>query len=275
MSSRTRSRGAYVGLGIRWTIGDVRDRGFCALRLSILGAYRLWGDAAEYVVCVNTIPVAEARARTGEVDAPVTWEAAPATPPAWLRAALGHGMADGVAWKLAPIRRFPDRLELSLDNVVVLWSEPPALAAWRADGGRCLLAADVCPAFGRFSSLCGARALNTGIRGLPPGLDLEARLRALLADGAVRIEHELDEQGWQVAALVGDDPLVVSVGDVTICSPFPPHLSYLGRHGAHFVGVNTRRLPFPLYDGRPSELVRAEHFDAQLPSVLARLEAAC
>jgi hypothetical protein len=262
-------------LGIRWTIGDVRERGFRALRLSILGAHRLYGDDADYVVCVNTIPLAVARYLTGEVPASVAWEEAPATQPEWLRDALGPGMAEGVAWKLAPIRRFADRLELSLDNDVVLWSEPPAVTMWRVDGRRCLLAEDVRPAFGQFADLCGARALNTGIRGLPPGLDLEARLRALLAARRVRLESELDEQGLQVAALVPDEPLVVPLSDVTICSPFPPHVTHLGRHGAHFVGLNTQRLPFPLYDGRPSELVRAEHFDARLPELLVNLATEC
>jgi hypothetical protein len=260
-------------LGIRWTIGDVRVRGFRALQLSITGAYRLYGAGADYVVCVNTIDVDEARRLTGPVRAVVQWERAPAEPCAWLCDALAPGMADGVAWKLAPLRRFPDALELSLDNDVVLWSEPPAVAAWRADGKRCLLAEDVRPAFGKFADLCGVRALNTGIRGLPPGYDLEARLRRVLAHRPVQLESELDEQGLQVAALVPDDPLVVPLGDVTICSPFPPHLGHLGRHGAHFVGLNTKRLPFASYDGRASHVVRAEHFDRHLARLLAHLSA--
>jgi hypothetical protein len=261
-------------LGIRWTIGDVRERGFRALQLSIRGAFRLFGRAADYVVCVNSVALERARALTGDVPAVVQWERAPTEPPEWLRAALGPGMAEGVAWKLLPVRRFPDRLELSLDNDVVLWSEPPAMARWRAEGDRCLIAEDVHPGFGQFAAACGARPLNTGIRGLPPGFDLERKLRERLAARALKLDSELDEQGLQVAEIVAADPLVVPVADVTICSPFPPHVAHLGRHGAHFVGLNTRRLPFPLYDGRPSELVRAEHFDGHLPDVLARLEAA-
>ncbi len=203
--------------------------------------------------------------------------------------ALGRGAAGRA--RLAPRRARPDdgrrcrreaaaaaplaeTLELSLDNDVVLWSEPPALAAWCADGRRCLLAEDVCRAFGQFADRCGARALNTGIRGLPPGFDYAARLRATLARQPVQLDSELDEQGLQVATLVDDAPYVVPLEDVTICSPFPPHVAHLGRHGAHFVGLNTRRLPFRLYDGRPSELVRAEHFDARLPELLLRLGAA-
>src|SRR4051812_28383363 len=60
-------------LGIRWTIGDVSDRGFHALRLSIQGAWRLFGADARYAVCVNTLPLEVVRARTGAVPAPVAW----------------------------------------------------------------------------------------------------------------------------------------------------------------------------------------------------------
>jgi hypothetical protein len=36
----------------------------------------------------------------------------------------------------------------------------------------------------------------------------------------------------------------------------------VGRAGAHFVGLNARRLPFAQFDGRPAAQVRAEHWDA-------------
>jgi hypothetical protein len=260
-------------LGIRWTIGDVRSRGFVALRLSVAGAYRLFGDEARYVVCVNSIGVERARALTGEVPAAVEWEPAATEAPPWLRASLGPTMADGVAWKLFPLRRFPELLELSLDNDVVFWSIPPAMRAWLDAGDRCLLAEDVHPAFGQFSAQCGEQALNTGIRGLPPGFDLEERLRRLLGERPLLLESELDEQGLQVAAIRPEEPLVVAASDVTICSPFPPHVRELGQHGAHFVGLNTQRLPFRSYAGRPSEEVRAEHFDGHLPELLAHLGA--
>lgn len=261
-------------LGIRWTIGDVRERGFIALALSLRGAHRLFGDRARYVVCVNSISVDRARALTGPVPGAVEWERVPDEPPAWLEPYLGPGMAEGVAWKLSPPRRFPDMLELALDNDVVLWSVPPAMRAFLDDGQRCLLAEDVRPAFGVFARWCGPRPLNTGIRGLPPGFDLERRFSLLLSRSGVRLDSELDEQGLQVAALIAESPLVVTLADVPICSPFPPHLSELGEHGAHFVGLNTRRLSFCEFAGRPAEEVRAEHFDERLQELESRLSSA-
>lgn len=37
-------------VGVRWTIGDVSDEGFEALRLSVWGAFRLFGEDAVYAV---------------------------------------------------------------------------------------------------------------------------------------------------------------------------------------------------------------------------------
>lgn len=251
-------------LGIRWTIGDVSHRGFAALRLSLWGAWKLFGAEAAYRVLVNTLPVDRARQLAGPVPEAVVWQAADALMPAWLRARfLDAGLAEGVAWKLAPVRCFPDRRELSLDNDVVLWDTPAALAAWLQDddADRCLLAADVVPAFGQLAALCGSRPLNTGIRGLPAGFDLEARLRAMLAAHPATLVSELDEQGLQVATLSHErQPRVVAIDDVTICSPFPPHLPQLGRCGAHFVGLNARRFGWDFH-GQPAERVRARHWD--------------
>ncbi len=260
------------GLGVRWTIGDVSERGFQALALSVWGAWRVFGAGAGYTICVNTIDVDEARRRTGELPEPVIWRAAGEVP-RWLATRLGPGMAEGVAWKFAPLRVYEDRHELALDNDVVLWSMPRAIAAWLDDrSSRCLLAADVRCGFGQYASLCGPEPRNSGIRGLRPRWDLEAALQAILATRpSAVLTSELDEQGLQVAALSrAAAPFVVGVDEVTICSPFPPHVPHLGRAGAHFVGVNARKLPF-FFAGRPATEVRAAHWDAFLPEVRRRV----
>lgn len=262
-------------LGIRWTIGDVSARGFEALRLSIWGAWKLFEDGAGYCVTVNSLPVAAARKLTGPVPGAVEWRAADALLPAWLRHHhLEPGLAEGAAWKLAPPRCFPGRREIMLDNDVILWDLPDAMATWLADrhAERCLLAADVTPGFGQFAPLCGAQPVNGGIRGLPAGLDFEARLRSVLVEHPVTLTSELDEQGLQTAALSRKvEPVMVSLDDVAICSPFPPHLPEVGRCGAHFVGLNARRLGWDFY-GEPAERVRARHWDQRRKELYARVE---
>jgi hypothetical protein len=258
-------------LGVRWTIGDVSAPGFEALRLSILGALRLFGPDAAYVVYVNSMPVDRARALAGPTPEAVAWREAPQEPPEVLRRHLDAGMAEGVAWKFAPLTAFADRAELALDNDVILWDTPTAIRDWLDGEGERLLAEDVAMGHGAFAALCGDEPRNSGIRGTPAGFDLSGALGRVLARTPAHIGSELDEQGLQVAALSLDGPpLVVRTEDVSICSPFWPHQPELGRCGAHFVGINARRLPWRYYD-RPATDVRIEHWERRRPEVYARL----
>lgn len=259
-------------LGVRWTIGDVSPAGFEALQISIASAVRLFGRQAAYAVVVNGLPPHEARARTGAVDEAVRWLAAPTEPPAVLAPYLGRGMAEGTAWKFSPLRVFPDRHELALDNDVILWALPEAVRRWLEDGDpqARVIAADVKPAHGRFADLCGPEPRNSGLRGTPPGFDLEAALARVLELRPAPLDSELDEQGLQIAALSLDRaPLVVTTEEVSICSPFYPHQPEPGRCGAHFVGLNARELPWRWYD-RPATEVRLEHWRALRPDMRRR-----
>jgi hypothetical protein len=239
------------GLGVRWTIGDVTPLGFEALRLSLWGAYRIFGPDAEYAVYVNTIGCDRAKDLVGDYPADVAWHDVAKGVPPFLAARLDPAMAEGVAWKFAPLQAFPDRYELSLDNDCILWERPAAIDNWLTLGG-CLLAEDVKACFGRFASVCGDEPRNTGIRGLPPKFDLAACLGAALDRDPGPLVSELDEQGLQVAALSHHSPWVVGTSDVCICSPFPPHVEDLGRCGAHFVGINRKRVGWSV-NGRPAE----------------------
>lgn len=251
-------------------------RGFESLHLSLWGAWKVFGSAAEYWVAVNTIAPEDVAERIAP-PMPLRWCHSVAPVP-WLGAYLDDGMADGVAWKLTPVRVAPGCPELALDNDVVLWALPAAVARWLSEPASFLLAADVSPAFGRFSPLCGRAPRNTGMRGVPAGFDLEAALQRFLDRQGGLLCTELDEQGMQVATLqraaqvAGAALHVVDTGDVAICSPFPPHSPEPGRSGAHFVGLNTKRLGWRYYD-RPAEEVRAEHWDA-LRAELYRLTGA-
>ena len=261
-----------AALGIRWTLGDVSSPGFEALRLSIHGAVRVFGPDCAYIVYVNTIPVSEAKARTGEVPSAVEWRAVPAKLPEVLRGLLDGGMAEGVAWKLVPLSAFPDRHELALDNDVILWEQPEAIRGWlHSDPQARIIAEDVTVGHGAFADLCGDQPRNSGIRGVPAGFDLGAAIAGVLARLPVRLNSELDEQGLQVAALSLDGPpRVVRTEEVTICSPFCPHQEHLGRCGAHFVGLNARRLPWRYYDRDATEL-RIEHWERWRAELYARV----
>jgi len=259
---------ARDNVAVRWTIGDVSARGFEALRLSAWGAYHLFGESARYVVCCNNLSLAEARSKAGSLPESVTWHDATGDLPSWIQPFFEMGMAEGVGWKFAPLRLFPDRYELSLDNDCILWDLPEAVSSWLDDPAsrRCVLAEDVRPAFGQFAEFCGDEPRNSGIRGLSPGFDLEAALRAMLErkaaalEGPVLLTSELDEQGLQVAALLSEGEVqTVGIDDVAICSPFWPHRPELGRCGAHFVGLNARHISWNYYD-RPADDWMRDHW---------------
>jgi hypothetical protein len=265
-------------VGVRWTIGDVSDRGFEALRLSIWGAWKIFGPSASYAVCVNTITPSEASKRTGLLPAAVDWHDATRDLPQFLSPMFGAGMAEGVGWKLAPLRFFSDRHEISLDNDCVLWELPPSMQAWLAstDTQECLMAQDVKLALGQFAGQCPPVACNSGIRGLPAGFDLEGALREVIAVRQRQLgatpccASELDEQGLQTAAVTLAHPLrMVALQEVSICSPFHPHLPELGRYGAHFVGLNARHIARDYYD-RPADAWMTDHCQRHRPELYRR-----
>ncbi len=241
-------------LVVRWTIGDVSHHGFETLRLSAWGARQLFGGTAHYVVCVNSVPLDWARALAGPVPEEVEWLDVSQRLSSVISRHLDAGMAEGAAWKFAPLRLDPNRYELHLDNDCVLWGLPDAIRAWlEEDEPRCILAEDVAPMLGQFQALCGPAPRNSGIRGVPPGFDLAERLAAALGETGVMLRSELDEQGLVTFACSRDrPPHIVSVDDVAICGPFPPHRQRVGRCGAHFVGLNAHRLSWT-HRGRPGE----------------------
>jgi hypothetical protein len=261
-------------LVVRWTVGDVSREGFEALRLSTHGARRIFGAEATYMVCVNTVPLDRARALTGRVPAEVQWLDATGSLSGLIDDHTDASRAEGVCWKFAPARLAPDRPELHLDNDCILWGLPTAIGQWLEEDGdsRCLLAEDVVTMLGQFQALCGPEPRNSGMRGVPAGFDLEAAFAEILRETGFTLRSELDEQGLVTLACSRHaPPYVVAVDEVAICGPFPPHRQALGRCGAHFVGLNAKRLPWS-YDGRPGESYVREHWQRLRPRLYAALD---
>jgi hypothetical protein len=246
----------HMSLTIRWTVGDVSSRGFDALALSIAGARTVFGPSARYVVCVNTIHPDAAQARVGAMANHVEWHDSTGEIPPWLGRYLDANMAQGVAWKFAPVRLFPESHVLALDNDVILWRLPTGIREWLDDRDSLLIAEDVWACHGQFARFCPKEPRNSGIVGFPPHYDVETKLRSFLDEEGVCLSSETDEQGLQVAVVTSEKHRVVSVGEVSICGRFHPHLLELGSCGAHFVGINVKHLAFAheFWDGRKAEI---------------------
>jgi hypothetical protein len=281
-------------LVVRWTIGAVRERGFEMLRLSIASAYRLFGPQTAYVVCVNTLTVDDAKLRTfpsgcgvpDEIQAAVEWRLVTRHDlPGLLLPYLDHECIEGMGWKLAPLRVYPERRELAIDNDVILWALPEGMRRWLTEPSAYLFAEDVDRCFGSFESLVPpditpSGGLNAGIRGLPAGEDLSVPLRAVLqaadlatrqTDGTpLRLQGEIEEQGLQAAAMARCEPLyLVQNAEVSLCSPFWPKRPEFGSCGAHFVGMNASHSPWDYYD-RPADQWLADHWERSRPELYRR-----
>jgi len=255
---------------IRWTIGDVSSRGIEALSLSIAGARKIFEGNARYVVCVNTIPALEIAGHVTGMGAGVEWLQADAELPSWLKEYLDPGMAEGVAWKFAPVDIAPDLPTLALDNDVVLWDMPPSVRQWLEDGDSLLIAEDVRSCYGNFAPWCVTEPRNSGIRGTPAGFPIEEKLQKMLARSQRSIRSETDEQGLQVSMITREKHRVVSLEEVSICGYFRPHQLRLGSCGAHFVGVNARKLPFE-WNGLSGETYVHDFWDSMKPQVLGQI----
>ena len=182
-------------------------------------------------------------------------------------------MAEGAGWKLAPLQSFPDRHEIALDNDCLLWALPDGMRAWLEQHERCLIAEDTERCLGIFDALCPPGNQNSGIRGLPPGFNLQAAMEAVLAKAQIDstapllLASELDEQGLQAAALSHAAPAyLVRTDEVTICSPFWPRSTELGTCGAHFVGSNVPHLPWDYFD-RPADVWMEEFWQRHRPEL--------
>ena len=242
------------------------------MRLSVHCAYKIFGPDTHYRIYVNSLPMATAQEHTGQLPSGVEWQQQTGTCiPPWLQPHVDPHMAEGVGWKLVPPQAFPDRHELALDNDCILFDLPRPVRAFLHASDRTLMAEDAERCLGQFDLLVPPGTYNSGIRGLPPTFDFATELAATLREqtncsGELPILHsELDEQGLQAAALHRNRaPLLVSLEEVSICSPFWPRAPEPGSCGAHFVGLNPKHLPWNYYD-RSADHVRREHWDRWRP----------
>lgn len=112
-------------LSVRWTIGNVSTYGFEALRLSIRGAWRLFGPEAVYAVCVHSVPLEEARRRAGSVPQEVTWRSVTQEeifPPS--KARLDHRLADGVEGEGPRVAKVLSLVPLASPSAVTVSASP-------------------------------------------------------------------------------------------------------------------------------------------------------
>ena len=237
-----------------------------------MGRVRLFGARAEYVVCVNSVPLPLARERTGRVPGAVRWYDASSDVPSFLRAHFDAGMAEGVGWKFAPLRLFPERHEIALDNDCILWALPPSLRAWleREPSEACLLAEDVRSCFGQFAETAGRNHATAASAACRPTSASSARYARCwkhtpCACAPSSTSKGCKPQRWHVPVRSRS-----SHSPRSRSRPRFPRISPSPAAAACTSGLNAKRIRWRV-GGRAAEDMLREHYARLLPFVRARI----
>lgn len=182
---------------VRWTVGDCNEDGLAVLAESLWRARLAFGADFDYLVCSNAQQfrsqvIELASAYDIEVIEP-SWGDYPLPPhtcPPGPRGRLGS------FWKMCPPRVRLDAHEIILDNDVIIRRLPQAIDAFLS-GNRPLMATEPCLPYSKYYRFAPPDpSLNSGVIGLPPGLDFGAELlRTWRACDAMAPLLSPDEQG--------------------------------------------------------------------------------
>jgi hypothetical protein len=214
---------------IRWAVGEVSDQGFACLRHSVRRIVDMYGSKDfEYFVCHNGSSrdkIGIRQKNVGLLDQDQFVDSLPIRP----------SNKFGVCWKLYPPRLDPSRLEIFIDNDIVLHK--------KIDFDRyedaCFISEAVKRSYGSFDKLIeGSVAMNSGIFGLPPGFDFGLALSDAIAKFDVKWDDSyFEEQGLVAYVISNETHAVLSKNDIGITWNNPS--CFMGEYGTHFIGLNS------------------------------------
>jgi hypothetical protein len=217
---------------IRWALGPVHLLGLETLRISIVMARRLFPEC-DFIVCHNQ---AEARhlkfLRTLDVDLLDNTDAVSILPPK-----PGYN----VHWKLSPPRLRPEAHEIFIDNDILLRKIPREMTKFLAGDSHALVYEGLYHQFGCFDGILPEHVkINSGVFGLPPGFDFEAKCRvAVQAVGMQEWSGYYDEQGMVATVLHAVPHFTIPLISIPILERNWT-MNRVGEcDGYHFVGVNS------------------------------------
>lgn len=165
-------------------------------------AWAAFAGSARMAVSVHSVPVACVRERVG-FRAQATWLQVDRDLPVFVRRHVETTMAEGFAWRFAPLRVFPGLCEVTLATGCAVAPFARHLGRWATAPGqrRCVMAR------GRG----GADGVLT-LRGVPASFDVEVALsESLCGMGLLQTAEDVAEV--EVAMLsAGEPPIVLGVG---------------------------------------------------------------
>ena len=167
---------------IRWTIGPVSEDGFKCLNFSVFQFRKLYKDYFRYVICHNGLSDGQKKLLPDVelVDQSMFISSLPVFP-------------CGPAWKLYPPRLSIESHEIIIDNDVVIYKKPEAIAEFLKEKDMFV----VTEAFKRSYSGIYQKDIpenfniNSGLVCLPPNFDYR---KELLKNEFKKWENHFDEQ---------------------------------------------------------------------------------
>jgi len=220
---------------IRWTIGDCATEGLEALRLSVNGIRKIFGDSVTLAICYNNIKPN----KLPPVDLLINQEefshTLPFPPPSIDDYSHTSFQEDNgaPAWKLYPPRLDINTHEILLDNDIILYQKPNAI-------DRFLNSLDIIvatePLKRSYSDKYPVKDnfnINTGIMAYPPGFDLRAKISAVLKEPW---SNHFDEQTLIASIIQNERVQIIPITEVAVCPHDEP--VQRGKCGVHLLGVN-------------------------------------
>jgi hypothetical protein len=216
----------------RWTITRVSQDGFDCLAHSIDLVRKIYSNEWDCVICHNELNDSQLQFLE-RVGVPMIAQenfsnSLPISP-------------SGNGWKLYPPRLRKTAYEIFVDNDLVI-SKRHHIIAEAIKTNKPIMCEALERAFGRYDGMVPlGKKLNSGLIGLPPMFDFQAKLTKLISFRWIDhidtkwndVRGHFDEQGL-VAAALHEECLVLPISDFQVCKrEYKPD-----RFGSHFVGLN-------------------------------------
>jgi hypothetical protein len=190
-------------LAVRWTVGDASPRTVEALERSIASVHSEFDGAARIAICVHSVAVEAVREQLRSPAARrATWLDVERDLPVFVRRRVDASMAEGLAWRFAPLRIFGECCEVVLDAACELAPLAAGLWRWATSPGqrRCVVAAAPAPP---------GPGVALAIRGVPTSFDLEGALEAALARAPELLASRGDAVALELATVACGAPPIV------------------------------------------------------------------
>ena len=210
---------------IRWTIGPVSEDGFKCLNFSVFQFRKLYKDYFRYVICHNGLSDGQKKLLPDVelVDQSMFISSLP----------VFHC---GPAWKLYPPRLSIESHEIIIDNDVVIYKKPEAIAEFLKEKDMFV----VTEAFKRSYSGIYQKDIpenfniNSGLVCLPPNFDYR---KELLKNEFKKWENHFDEQTLVAKVLSVQKKIkIITLSEIYVC--FDQYKQ--GSCGVHLVGLNNK-----------------------------------